>query len=335
MAKGSPLMGTQRGKLGEAVLYRKQGEQVARAYIRHISNPRSQRQQIQRMITATAISAYSGLRAICDHSYEGVRVGMQSMNYFLSANAKLLRSSIIADREGIVEDAKMSFSRRGNSTLVLNPYIVARGSLPSIPYFDFTDASQFAQVRGYTFVPCVGTLQPAELAQYPSIWLAENGVQDDTYLTLVMIVRYNGDIVGDQQLYRMHWARWYCYDTEGDLGHANVVKFSASSLHALRATDTQIPFSAITTTDNGKWWGVDLGDFLVEDEQDIVAFCWIQSKWRNGKPWLRSNAQLYIRRFVPNLELDWPTDFQSSLETYQGVVSPVGDAAYILNGGAE
>lgn len=335
MAKGSPLMGTQRGKLGEAVLYRKQGEQVARAYIRHISNPRSQRQQIQRMITATSISAYSGMRSICDHSFEGVRVGLQSMNYFLSANARLLRRSIEADREGVIIDAKVSFSRRGNSTLVLNPYIVSRGSLPSIPYFDFDDASQFAQVRGYTFIPCVGDLQPAELAQYPSIWLGENGVRDDSYLTLVMIVRYNGDIIDGQQLYRMHWARWYCYDSEGDLGHANRLRFSASSLYALRSNDTAVPFSSITTSDNGKWWGVDLGDFLVEDEQDVVAFCWVQSKWRNGRPWLRSNAQLHIRRDVPDIEIDWPVDFESTLETYQGVVSPVGDADFILNGGLE
>lgn len=333
MAKGSPLMGTQRGKLGESVLYRKLGEQVARAYIRHPSNPNSQRQQVQRMIVATANAAYANMRAICDHSFEGVSVGLKSMSRFISLNARKLRSSIDTMRDGSLDSASMSFNFKSNPNLLVNPYIMSRGSLPEIPYVDFLAKSDFGQIRGYTFVPCVLGLEQAEVAQYPAYWLRDCGVLNDTYLTLAMIIRYNGEIVEGQQLYRFHWMRWYCYDTEGDLGHANRMEFNGSSLWPSSEMPSTNCMGTNGAAGNNIAWGADLGNFLKENDEDIVAFCWIQSKYRNGRPWLRSNATMHVRVDVPDIEIDFPFDIFTSLESFAGKTRAVGDSEWILNGG--
>lgn len=333
MAKGSPLMGTQRGKLGESILYRKKGEQVARAYIAHPSNPNSQRQQVQRMITATSIAAYSGMRDICNHSFEGVPTGLKSMSNFMSLNARKLRASIDTQIGGSIKAASMSFNMKSNPNLMVNPYIMSRGSLPEIPCVDFDKRDELGQIRGITFVPMVRGLAESELAQYPVSWLRDSCILDDTYLTLCMIIRYNGDIVEGQQLYRFHWVRWYCYDTEGDLGHANQMTPTGTSIFL----GGEFPKNKFLGTNGaiGKniSFGVDLSDWVLPDKQDIVAFCWIQSKYKNGQPWLRSNATMYVRQNYPDIELDFPVDIFNSLETYNGVVSSVGESAWVLNGG--
>lgn len=333
MAKGSPLMGTQRGKLGESILYRKKGEQVARAYIAHPANPNSQRQQVQRMITATSIAAYSGMRDICNHSFEGVPTGLKSMSRFMSLNARKLRASIRTQKDGSIDMASMSFNMKSNPNLLVNPYIMSRGSLPEIPVVDIKSKSDIGQIRGITFVPMVLGLEQSEVAQYPITWLRESCISDDTYLTLCMIIRSNGDIVEGQQLYRFHWVRWYCYDTEGDLGHANKMTPTGTSLFLGGAFPPNNFLGTNGASGNNIAYGVDLSDYVYPDREDIVAFCWIQSKYKNGKPWLRSNATMYIRQKYPDIELDFPVDIFTSLETYNGDVSSVGASNWVLNGG--
>ena len=333
MAKGSPLMGTQRGKLGESILYRKMGEQVARAYIAHPSNPNSQRQQVQRMVIATANAAYAGMKEICNHSFEGVPTGLKSCSRFMSLNAHKLRASINTQKDGSIDTARMSFNLKSNPNLVLNPYIMSRGSLPEIPVVDIKSKLDIGQIRGITFVPMVLGLEQSEVAQYPVDWLRESCISDDTYLTLCMIIRSNGDIVEGQQLYRFHWVRWYCYDTEGDLGYANKMTLTGTSLFLGGAFPPNNFLGTNGASGNNIVYGVDLSDYVYPDREDIVAFCWIQSKYKNGKPWLRSNATMYIREKYPDIELDFPVDIFTSLETYNGVVSAVGESDWVLNGG--
>ena len=94
------MMGTLKGKLGETVAMRRNGKQVVRAYISNPKNPNSQKQQVQRMVQATAAQAYSAMKKICDHSFEGVQVGQKSMSYFMSKNMDYLRASIAANGDG-------------------------------------------------------------------------------------------------------------------------------------------------------------------------------------------------------------------------------------------
>lgn len=78
-------------------------------------------QMKQRAIMATALRAYSALKEICDHSFEGITYGQKSMNYFVGENARMIRST--------APNVNLSFSK-GNS--VSNAYIISKGSLPAI-----------------------------------------------------------------------------------------------------------------------------------------------------------------------------------------------------------
>lgn len=78
-------------------------------------------QMKQRAIMATALRGYSALQEICDHSFEGITYGQKSMNYFVSENARMIRSA--------APNVNLSLSK-GNS--VSNAYIISKGSLPSV-----------------------------------------------------------------------------------------------------------------------------------------------------------------------------------------------------------
>lgn len=97
MAKGNLFQGMARGKVGDVVFSRANGEQISRVRNRHPKNPRSNAQLFQRAIMATIVQAYSAGKAIFDHSFQGYSVGAQNQREFIKRNAKMLRDLIAAD----------------------------------------------------------------------------------------------------------------------------------------------------------------------------------------------------------------------------------------------
>lgn len=92
MAKGNMLLGYARGKVGDLVFTRRNGEQITRPRVRVVNNPKTEGQMIQRMIFASVIWAYAKMKSICDHSFEGVKYGADSQAKFMSENLKRLRA---------------------------------------------------------------------------------------------------------------------------------------------------------------------------------------------------------------------------------------------------
>lgn len=92
MAKGNMFLGMSRGSVGDVTFYRNRGNQVARARNRAPMNPKTEAQTIQRMILATASKAYSRMKGIVDHSFQGVQYGGVSQSYFLKRAMDDLRT---------------------------------------------------------------------------------------------------------------------------------------------------------------------------------------------------------------------------------------------------
>lgn len=131
MAKGNLLLGMGRGSIGDVTLYRSNGNQVSRARNRAPKNPRSRQQTAQRIIMRTTVRAYSVLKAICDHSFEGLGYGAPNMNRFNSVNADMLRALAIAN----VNDPSLyegNFQDLQTPQIGCNPLIVAEGSLAAL-----------------------------------------------------------------------------------------------------------------------------------------------------------------------------------------------------------
>lgn len=131
--KGNILLGQARGKLGDVVFSRSNGQQVARARAQQVKNPRTEKQMIQRIILNTIAQAYSAMQPICDHSFEGVAAGQASMSFFMRKNMDALRAKIAQElNNGYDFDSIYAFSPINSNQLVPNVYMIAKGTLPSI-----------------------------------------------------------------------------------------------------------------------------------------------------------------------------------------------------------
>lgn len=131
MATGNLLLGYGRRSIGDITMYRTYGKQRARARNRNPKNPRTQAQQVQRAITATISKAYSQMKAICDHSFQGKSVGAENQQRFNKVNMDLLRANIVADinNETAAAECLGSVVKQGANFATLNNYIVAEGNL--------------------------------------------------------------------------------------------------------------------------------------------------------------------------------------------------------------
>ena len=119
------------GKLAGATVYKDKstGETIMREVVTP-SNPKTEKQTIQRIIMHTAAYAYHVMKEICDHSFEGMKVGRDTMGYFIAQNVQLLREKVQAS--GLDFDNCMSFLPLGKKVWTGNNYQVSMGSLPRI-----------------------------------------------------------------------------------------------------------------------------------------------------------------------------------------------------------
>ena len=187
MAKGNLFLGTARGRVGSVVLRRRNGQQITSVRTSP-TNPKSEAQCKQRMVFATSVSAAARLRTIVDHSFEGMKYGQDSVNYFTKLNTPMLRAGMNYDGESEMPDHN-NYLVKGAKGLARMPFQISRGQL-SFPQYAF--ATSFA-------ADSAGTEKGAELlgaqlaystfpitnaAEYATL-LGSLGVQPGEQMTLV------------------------------------------------------------------------------------------------------------------------------------------------------
>lgn len=124
MAKSGFWLRGARGKLAGAVLAKgADGQTIMREKVTP-KNPQTNGQMAQRMIFATVVSAYSKMKAITDHSFEGVQYGSKTQQAFMKENLAIMRNRASED-EG-------NFLIPNIGVLMANPYLVSKGSLTSV-----------------------------------------------------------------------------------------------------------------------------------------------------------------------------------------------------------
>lgn len=137
MAKGIDINGQLRGKRGGVVYYRTNGQQISRARNFAPKNPKTDKQLIQRAVTATIAQMYSEGKMIFDHSFEGRLVPAGSQREFLRLNMRALRQAILADINGAASAADPAQYETSLRHYVVNPqrdtptpnaYIISKGT---------------------------------------------------------------------------------------------------------------------------------------------------------------------------------------------------------------
>lgn len=130
MSKGNLFQGMARGKIGDVVFSRLNGQQVSRVRNRNPKNPRSNAQLYQRAIMATIMQAYSAGKQIFDHSFQGVSVGAGCQAVFMRQNLKSLRTKLSHEiNDGVLaDDLTVHCVYPGSTSSVPNEYLISMGT---------------------------------------------------------------------------------------------------------------------------------------------------------------------------------------------------------------
>lgn len=126
MAQSKSFFGLRRGSTKSLTFSVFNGKQVTKDRVETVKNPRSELQMIQRMFFGTTCRAYSAMKQIVDHSFEGYSYGLKNMMHFTSINEKVLKTLQADPAKDPV------FNSYQSDALAANPYIIAQGSAPQI-----------------------------------------------------------------------------------------------------------------------------------------------------------------------------------------------------------
>lgn len=172
MAKGNLFLGTGRKKLGDVVLYRRNGQQQARVRIRNVANPKSYGQALQRNYLAPVSKFYAPLAGVLEKSWEGLN-RMDSYQAFLKANIDLARQNGWAVPKG--------------SGFTPLPYKLSKGVIQPL-FYQWNDGT----VGISTDIPASDASTIATLTET----LVRRGYKDGDQLTVVGVFRTSqGDYV--------------------------------------------------------------------------------------------------------------------------------------------
>lgn len=143
MAKDNLFLGFGRGKIGDVVFYRRDGQQITRARNRAPRNPNTFKQQLQRAVSANVQRIYSAGMQVFNHSFEGLKVGEGNQREFVRLNMNKLRSLVVADYNLERADADC-VGRIGAPGLTIpvpfDGMVISNGSVQqSVFAFDSTD----------------------------------------------------------------------------------------------------------------------------------------------------------------------------------------------------
>ena len=283
-----------KGKLGGSYFGKGPDGSTIQHVIGENKNPRTLAQMQQRMIMATAMAAYSGMKEIVDHSFEGITYGQPTMSEFIRLNAKMLRDGLLAGTEYI------SFNPYGVRSLYPNPYIISKGTLRDFSSNLIAGISDGRMVDitidGLNIVEKVTTLGDV---------LSQMGLDKGSFITFVCCA-YNTENGYSQ----FGWCRLIPKESELDSSVFDIEVSHFFEFESNVLVDLDTVFSASTMRII----------FGFDQEVDSVSTGVILSK--KQLTWRRSNATM-----INYFENDIPSPAATALATY-----PVG-GDYILNGG--
>lgn len=277
MAKTGFWLRGARGKFAGAVLAKGADGQTIQRELVKPTNPKTAGQMAQRAIFATVASAYSQMKVICDHSFEGVQYGAKTQQAFFKEALKLMRTRAAND-DG-------NFLIPNVSALMANPYVISRGSLTSpknIAYDVDADLIKISNMSNPKIVD--NTVVTAKS------WCDALGINKGDQITLVAIVRD-----ADQPVLGEYAGREY---------RRNKFVFARITVKA-DASDDQIVYdgTAMNWGDAVIIEGVNGNPFKLTEVSnntvsfelvgEVLAFACIRSA-KEGNVWLRSFETLTL-----------------------------------------
>lgn len=168
-------MGMARGKVGDVVLTRLAGEQVARARNRAPKNPKTTKQMAQRAALATCVEFYTrGVKNLFKFAFESKKPSESDYNAFVRANIGIIP---VQSHKSLVENGP-----------VFGPIIMSQGSLPNLAQGVVDEGASFA-LTNLNLPAGADALTIGQLSQQI---MDANGVLEGDIVTIVGISCVDG-----------------------------------------------------------------------------------------------------------------------------------------------
>ena len=290
------------GKVGN-VVFRKNGKQnIVSQRPASVKNPRTDIQQRQRAYIKTVSSAYSVLKPICDHSFEGVAYGADSMNFFKKENYK------------IVSNAGKAVLKNSSNVVVDAPFLLSKGSI--VWNSDYGSSGRIADITNYMSKNNIESMDQLSFAQLLDALNLKKGDQ----LTVVNVSRFGQDYVAPngmiQSEYEVSYSR-YIFESDSDSTKAFVLKSATSDDYkeytfnaSILAKDSEINAKAVLVA--SMYFDIYIVNTI---SYDVNMYSAIISR-RNADKWLRSTETLYT---YDNIDVGY--NIENALPSY----SPTGE----------
>lgn len=236
---------------------------------RHVKNPKTSAQTLQRVLVKVVALAYAMMKAICNHSFEGVTNGFQCMNKFKKVNLRYLR-----ERAATLQSLGQSLNQFYNFMPLQgekwSPFaaIISMGHLPEVSVGIDAEGGH----KAYVNTPS------RTYADFVNSW----GLQRGDQVTFVTVQKRQGK-------YEVNYARLILNPRNADGSGAPMTTEIVDSQGEFPCSNwkNQLNFSSFE-------FDTDHFNFVLGRGGDVVAAGIIVSRKDKSGGWFRSNCQLVL-----------------------------------------
>lgn len=352
MAKSNGFFGMRRGSTKSLTFSVLNGKQITKDRVAQVANPKSQKQQYQRAIMATVMAAYSEMKNIVDHSFQGKKKGSENQREFMSRNLVAMRNAFLQYQEDNPLDSQQRFWAVGPKTPTVLPceWIISSGTMPAGNFFYYDEGDHTLAIKAPLGLPYKQEASAYKMRVGDA--LDALGVLPGTQVTLCCITADNGLRI--YQVYSEDYAGYYDFEfhyarfivkKSVDLDEVLTVP-TADGLNTLmniflakiadpKSTIDISDVSDWTVTGEGTIFKIDAeiaGRVAQFDESLTVAVGTITSMVDED---LRSNSKMLVRSaLIPNMAKGLGLSWDYVWDAWRNAAQSLGDSQLYLEGGS-
>lgn len=143
MAKSKSFFGLRRGSTKSHTYSILNGQQITKDRVQTVANPKTQKQQFQRAIMATVMAAYSEMKEIEDHAFQGKKKGSENQREFMSRNLVAMRNAFLQYQDNNTVVANQKYFAVGPKTPTVLPaeWILSHGTMEEQGFLTYEDGN--------------------------------------------------------------------------------------------------------------------------------------------------------------------------------------------------
>lgn len=143
MAKSKSFFGLRRGSTKSHTYSILNGQQITKDRVQAVANPKTQKQQFQRAIMASVMAAYSEMKEIEDHAFQGKKKGSENQREFMSRNLVAMRNAFLSYQDNNTAVANQKYFAVGPKTPTVLPaeWILSHGTMEEQTFLQYEDGN--------------------------------------------------------------------------------------------------------------------------------------------------------------------------------------------------